>query len=202
MDSSNKYLSADERKAVTVEAVIELAGERNPSEITTAAIAERMGLTQGAIFRHFPNKDAIMQAVMQWTSDHLMLHIIRAGKEKDSPSVKLESIFAAHVSFIMKHPGIPRILFAELQHSKDTFTKKTVQNLIRKYSGYIQCLIEDGKSAGELDPDLDNDAVATLFIGMIQGLVVQSLISGDVTLIGRDAPKVYEIFQQGIGRKL
>ena len=59
-----KNLPADERRAVTVEAVIELAAEQNPNDITTAAIAQRMGLTQGALFRHFPNKDAILQAMM------------------------------------------------------------------------------------------------------------------------------------------
>src|SRR3972149_3626770 len=43
-----------------------MAAEQNPSEITTAAIAKRMKLTQGAIFRHFPSKDSIWQAVMEW----------------------------------------------------------------------------------------------------------------------------------------
>ena len=65
MESNIKHLPADERRAVTVEAVIALAAEQNPGEITTAAIAKRMGLTQGALFRHFPSKDAILQAVME-----------------------------------------------------------------------------------------------------------------------------------------
>ena len=54
-----KPLPAETRRAVTVEAVIELAAERDPGEITTAAIASHMKLTQGALFRHFPSKDAI-----------------------------------------------------------------------------------------------------------------------------------------------
>ena len=59
-----KNLPADERRAVTVGAVVALAATQNPSEITTSAIAQHMHLTQGALFRHFPNKDAILQAVM------------------------------------------------------------------------------------------------------------------------------------------
>ena len=70
MDTHPKHLPADERRAVTVESVVALAGSQNPSEITTAAIAKHMNLTQGALFRHFPNKEAIWQAVMggaaQW----------------------------------------------------------------------------------------------------------------------------------------
>ena len=54
-----KNLPADQRRAVTVEAVIELTAEQNPGDITTTAITQRMNLTQGALFRHFPSKDAI-----------------------------------------------------------------------------------------------------------------------------------------------
>ena len=54
MDTHPKHLPADERRAVTVESVVALAGSQNPSEITTAAIAKHMNLTQGALFRHFP----------------------------------------------------------------------------------------------------------------------------------------------------
>ncbi|HLT03383.1 MAG TPA: TetR family transcriptional regulator, partial [Pseudomonas sp.] len=58
MNSHSKHLPADERRTLTVEAVVQLAGASNPSEITTAAIAQHMGVTQGALFRHFPSKDA------------------------------------------------------------------------------------------------------------------------------------------------
>ncbi|HHH6468850.1 TPA: TetR/AcrR family transcriptional regulator, partial [Escherichia coli] len=51
MDTHPKHLPADERRAVTVESVVALAGSQNPSEITTAAIAKHMNLTQGALFR-------------------------------------------------------------------------------------------------------------------------------------------------------
>jgi AcrR family transcriptional regulator len=46
---------------VTVQTVIGLAAEQNPAEITTTVMAERMHMTQGALFRHFPTKDAICQ---------------------------------------------------------------------------------------------------------------------------------------------
>lgn len=84
MNHPGKRLAADDRRAVTVEAVVELAAEQNPSEITTAAIATRMHLTQGALFRHFPNKDAIWQAVMEWVADHLLTRIERAASGKTS----------------------------------------------------------------------------------------------------------------------
>jgi TetR/AcrR family transcriptional regulator len=51
-----------------------------------------------------------------------------------------------------------------------------VQTLIRQYRERLQLLLEQGKASGELDAQLDVDAAAVLFIGSIQGLVMQSLI--------------------------
>jgi len=202
MDSFKKNLPAEKRRTKTVEAVIELAGEQNPNQITTTAIAERMGLTQGALFRHFPNKEAILQAVIEWVAERLMARIEEAARDKSSPLGKLESMFMAHVDFIAEHPGIPRILFGELQRVEDTVPKRMVQTLINRYGNQLRRLLEQGKMSGELEPGLDTEAGAVLFIGTIQGLVMQSLLAGDVNGIRRQAPRVFKIFQQGIRRLL
>ena len=88
------------RRTATVEAVVELAAEQNPGDITTAAIAQRMGLTQGALFRHFPNKDAIVQAVVSWAAEQLMARVDRAADRVSSPLAALEAVFLAHVGFL------------------------------------------------------------------------------------------------------
>ncbi len=198
MNSRPKNLPADERRAVTVEAVIELAAEQNPNDITTAAIAKRMGLTQGALFRHFPTKDAILQAVMAWVAEHLLARIDAAASNMVSPIAALEAIFMTHIEFVAKHPGVPRMIFGELQHAGETAPKRMVQTLIHHYGERLNRLIEQGKTQGELDGALDTEAAATLFIGTIQGLVMQSLLAGDVANIQRDAPRVFAIYKRGI----
>lgn len=198
MSVSRKHLPAEERRMKTVETVVELSGEQNPSEITTAAIAKRMGLSQGALFRHFPNKDAILQSVMEWVAERLLSRIEKAAHAKSSPLAALESMFMAHVDFITEHPGIPRMLFGELQRVKETAAKRMAQTLIHRYKERLHCLFEQGKSCGDLDENLDSEAAATLFIGTIQGLVMQSLLAGDVSHMRRNAPKVFAIYKRGI----
>lgn len=199
MDTHPKHLPADERRAVTVEAVVKLAGSQNPSEITTAAIAKHMHLTQGALFRHFPNKDAIWQAVMEWVAERLLNRIDRAAQGIDSPLLAMESMFMSHVEFIVEHPGVPRMMFGELQRTESTPAKQMVQTLIHRYGERLHRLIEKGISGGELSPSLDKEAAATLFIGTIQGLVMQSLLAGDVKRMRHEAPRVFAIYRRGIG---
>jgi AcrR family transcriptional regulator len=199
MSGRPQYLTADERRAATVQAVVDLAAEQNPSDITTTAIAQRMGLTQGALFRHFPSKEAILQAVMSWVTERLLARVEKAAAGTASPVAALEAVFMTHIDFVTEHPGVPRIIFGELQRPGETPLKQMVQALIRRYGERLRRLLEAGKAQGELDTGLDADAAATLFIGTIQGLVMQSLLAGDVARIRRDAPVVFAIYRRGIG---
>ncbi|WP_324780208.1 TetR/AcrR family transcriptional regulator [Thiobacillus sedimenti] len=194
-----KHLPADERRAATVEAVVDLAAEQNPSEITTTAIAKRMGLTQGALFRHFPTKDAILQAVMSWVTERLLARVDKAARGVESPIAALEAIFMAHIDFVSEHPGVPRMLFGELQRPGDSLPKRMVQTLVHHYGERLRRLLEAGKTQGELYPDLDVDAAIVQFVGSIQGLVMQSLLAGDAKRLRQDAPGVFLIYRRGIG---
>jgi AcrR family transcriptional regulator len=198
--SRHKNLPAEERRNVTVEAVVELAGKNNPDSITTAAIAKHMHLTQGALFRHFPNKEAIWQAVMQWVAKHLMERIDKAAEGVDTPLDAMESMFLAHVNFVSEHPGAPRMLFGELQGAKSTPAKRLAREMMKQYATRLNRHIEAGKARGELAPELDSQAAATLFIGTIQGLVMQSLMSGDMKKMRADAPRVFAIYRRGIAK--
>jgi AcrR family transcriptional regulator len=198
MDTRSKHLPAQERKAATVEALVELAGEQNPAEISTTLIAQRMGVTQGALFKHFPTKEALLQAVLDWVAERLLSRIDKAVEKAPSSLAALEGMFMAHVEFVATHPGVPRMLFGELQSARDTAPKRVVKALIRRYGEKLHRVIEEGKAQGELDRRLDTDAAATLFIGTIQGLVMQSLLTGNVRQIRRDAPRAFAIYRRGI----
>ena len=198
MTEPRKNLPADERRAATVEAMVDLAAEQNPSDITTTAIAQRMGLTQGALFRHFPNKEAILQAVMTWVTQRLLARVDKAAEGMASPAAALEAVFLTHIDFVSEHPGIPRMLFGELQRSGETLPKRMVQTLVHHYGERLRRLLEAGKAQGEFVAGLDVDAAAVLFIGTIQGLVMQSLLVGDVPGIRRNAPGAFAIYRRGI----
>ena len=193
-----KPLPAETRRAVTVEAVIELAAERDPGEITTAAIASHMKLTQGALFRHFPSKDAIWEAVMEWVAERLLARVDRAAAQAASPVAALQAVFHTQVDFVTEHPGVPRMLFGELQRAEATPAKRLARTLLERYGERIRRLLEAGKAAGEVSAALDIEAAATLFVGTLQGLIMQSMLAGDLLSMRGDAPRVFAIYLAGI----
>ncbi|MFC3085857.1 TetR/AcrR family transcriptional regulator [Tabrizicola soli] len=198
MTSRAKHLPSDERRAEAVEAVVELAARSNPEEITTSAIAARMKLTQGALFRHYPTKDAIWQGVMEWVSDRLLARIDRlAGAEAD-PLAALQAMFLGHVDFIAEHPGVPRMMAGQLQNAGETPAKRMARTLVENYGNRLRRILAAARAEGVLHPTLDIEAAAALFLGMIQGLVMQHLIHGDSARMRADAARVWTIYRAGL----
>ncbi|MBV5317171.1 MAG: TetR/AcrR family transcriptional regulator [Desulfobulbaceae bacterium] len=198
MEISTKHLPADERRALTIEAVIELAGLQNPSKITTSAIAKQMNLTQGALFRHFSTKEALWQAVMEWVKDRLLARIDQAAHNIQSPLAAMEAIFMSHIEFVIEHPGVPRMLFGELQQAEPTPAKRVAHSLVQRYIERICACIEQGKAIKEISLDVDTRSAATFFLGTVQGLVMQSLLTGDIQRIRIEAPGVFILYRRGI----
>ena len=195
---ATKHLPAEERREATIKAVIDLSATQNPSEITTAAIAKHMKLTQGALFRHFSGKAAIWESVMDWVAKRLAARVELAAQRAISSLEALEAIFLAHIDFVISHPGVPRMMFGELQRAEDSSAKKMVRLFIRRYEQRLCALIEQGKKSGEFAGDVETAAVATLFVGAIQGLVIQSMLDGTPCLMREEAPRVFSIIRRGL----
>lgn len=198
MKNTHPYLSTEERRAGAVQAVVELAGEQNPAEITTAVIAEKMGLTQGALFRHFPTKEAIFESVLSWVSGQLMRRVDRAIQEGGSAREKLERVFLTHTDFVATCPGVPRMIFGQLQRPGRTLPKQIVEKMLTEYGAKLREILETGIRDGEFAQGLDVEAAATLFVGSLQGLVLQSLVVDEPGRIANLAPRVFDLYITGL----
>lgn len=198
MTSTPKYLPTEERRAMAVKAVLELAAVQNPSEITTTGIAAQMGLSQGGIFRHFSTKDEIWRAVMEWVAAELFSRVSRAAESAASPVSALEAMFMAHVAFAVEYPGVPRILFGELQKPGTTPAKRAVGSLLEGYGKLLALKLEQGKAAGEVDAAVPTPAAVSLFVGAIQGLIIQALLFDDAERLRHGAGETFALFRRAV----
>jgi len=202
--------STEVRQAGLVEAALRLAAQRSPADITTTDLAQAVGITQGAVFRHFASKEAIWLAALAWVSDVLMQRLHAAAgldaKPTDAPGsttppdalAALQAVFLAHVDFVVAHPGVPRVIFQELQQPQDTPLKASVRQLMQQYRALLMRLLIRAKEDNLIAPSADLTGASVIFIGSIQGLVMQSLISGDGSAMRQQAPAVFALVQRGL----
>lgn len=187
------------RQSEVIAVVLELAATRSPALITTTDIASAMGLTQGAVFKHFPNKDAIWLAVMAWTNSTLTAALEHAAAQSPDALISLHAVFLEHVRFVVEHPGVPRLIFSELQQADESPVKAEVRSLLTAYRQLLLRLLTQAESAGQLGKGVDKAAAAASFIGTIQGLVMQAMLAGSVDRMETEARRAFPLYLRAIG---
>jgi AcrR family transcriptional regulator len=200
-ETVRRRLSSEERQSEIIRVSIELAAEKGVDSVTTQDMAEAMNLTQGAIFRHFSTKDDIWVVVIVWVRERLMKVLDKAAADATDPLNAIERMFFAHIAFISKHPAIPRLLFSELLHKKNSKLRQLIEGIISGYEAKVAGLLEQAKSQSLVSADLDSQSAAVLYIGMIQGLVMQSSIFGGKRALQREAEKIFPLFLHGIRKR-
>ncbi len=192
-----RRLSTDERQREIVATVLSLVRERGPDAITTQAIADRIGITQGALFRHFPDKEAIWLAVFAWVRKSLATVLATALEKCASPLAKIQAAFLAHVAFIAANPGVPRVMFHELQYPGHSPVRAEVRRMISGYRQRLASLFAEARTAGELSGNLDTELAAALFIGAVQSLVIESALAGDESGMVQRAQRMFPLLLDG-----
>lgn len=153
-----------------------------------------MNLTQGALFRHFPSKEAIRLAVIEWIGVELMQRLKAARDAAPDPLHALQAMFSAHVAFILAFPGAPRCVFAELQDTRDSPVRKRVRGIMQVYRRMVAGVLDEARIAHQVRDDIDIQAAAALFLGGIQGVVIQSLLGGERPALEEQALAVLQLY--------
>ena len=188
------YQSTEQRQSETIEAVVHLCAEQDPSSLTTARIAKKVGVSQGALFKHFPNKSSLWESVAGWVARQLTERVFSVADQHESADKALEAMFLAHIGFIARHPGIPRLMLGELQKPGNQPAKRIIRQTLALYRQKVVALLHLGIKQKCISPAIDTEAAAVLYIGAIQGLVVQAMVGGDITSIEESAPRIFRLF--------
>ena len=142
--------TADQRKTEIVAATLKLAFEVGPEGITTERIARKVGISQPAVFRHFPKKEDIWTAVIGWIGERLAR---RWGEVLDGSAVPLDQLRAVvrtQLELIQRTPAIPAILFSRELHVKSRTLRGAVKTLMGRFHGLLREVLDNGVRAGTL----------------------------------------------------
>jgi AcrR family transcriptional regulator len=132
---------------------------------------------------------------------HEAAQISQGGRGLIRPLEALQHVFQAHVDFVVRFPGVPRLVFQELQHGQETALKSAVRSLMAQYRGLVESLLKLADQQGALAKGTQAPAAAVMLLGSVQGLVMQAMVSGNPLAIATQAPGIFAIFLRGITLK-
>lgn len=163
----------EERKSEIIQSTLALAAELGVKKVTTQAIADRVGVAQATIFRHFKTRDAIFSDSIEWLASKLFKTLSGCFTGDASADERLQLLIHKQLHFISKHKGLPRLLFSDRLHLESPVLKKAVQKIMNRYTTEVAKLIQQGMKSGHFRDDLDAEKTAYYIAALMQGLVMR-----------------------------
>lgn len=187
------------RQQQIIEAVANLIFKSGSEHLTVRRIAAEVGITEGAIYRHFKSKKSILSFLLIHIEEILLCDISteRAGLEPITLST-IEEIIGNHFSAIDLRKGFSFHVIAEIISLGDRELNKQASETIGKYISRLKELINDGVRDGAIRGDIDLDAAATLLFALIQGLVNIWALSDCSFKLTEKYKALWKIFREDI----
>ena len=191
--------SADERKAEVVTAALELADKLGPDRVTTETLAESVGLTHPGLFRHFPRKLNVWEAVAGYVGEQMERRWNRADRPGiTAPETRVRGLVLAQLRLIRAFPAIPAILFSrELQVENDKLRTAFVA-LMQRFHKRLSTNIAAAQQAGVFQEDFDPDDAAYLLIALVQGLAVRWSVSARRFNLVKEGERLLDLQLRGL----
>jgi AcrR family transcriptional regulator len=177
-----------ERKPLTprqeeiLDRTIELVRVGGLGGLTTRKIAERVGFTEAALFRHYPTKQALLLALMDRLEDLLVEPIARiAADGAGGAAERLERMVRHHTRVVRQFNSLPIILLAEASVSGDEALVGRMRAIFERYLSLLEKVVRAGQAHGEIVGAIQPDCIAMLLLGAPAGLAIRHRLLPDAT---------------------
>jgi AcrR family transcriptional regulator len=159
------------RRRQIISAARKLIVKYGSEHVTVRRMAKEIGVSEGAIYRHFKSKRDVLSFLVDDIENTLIADIDKNYATDVSALETLKRVISDHMSSIEQRKGVSFQVIAEIISLGDKRLNKKIYDVINRYIGRIRDILSEGVKAGAIRQDIDLDATATLFFGMTQGLV-------------------------------
>ncbi len=158
--------STDVRQEQIKKAVLDIIADEGLHNITTRNLAKRIGLTEGAIFRHFPTKRDIIKGIMDDVASDLIGSLRNIVLKPEKAEDKLFKYLCRNVKYLKENRGITILLFSESTHLGDKELKEKLNQILSEQKQFIIKIVKDGISEGVWDKNVSAEDVAIIYLGI------------------------------------
>jgi AcrR family transcriptional regulator len=192
-----KRQSTSLRRKQIIDALRKLIIEYGSENVTVRRIAQQIGVSQGAIYRHFRSKHEILDFLIDYIEENLIGDIEKNDTQAHT-LVILESILKNHISAIEQRKGVSFLVVAEIISLGDKRLNRKIYDVLNNYIDHIQNIITRGIQSKEIKTGIDPRMAATTFFGIIQGLVSLWALSNYTFTLEEKYPGLWIFFRQSI----
>lgn len=173
----SKVQNSARREQIVRAAFNILAAGEGINALTIGAIARETGVSTADIYRHFKNKDEIIEETVTKVHLELMKNLTYLYDSDPSPLISLKRFYLLHLDFLETRKGIARLAFSGGILKAGSASQRKIDYLLDTYSAGLVNVIEKGKKIGNIRKAVDSKSSAMVMIGMVQAITLKWLVS-------------------------
>ena len=191
--------TGDERRREILETMLAMAGEEGADRVTTRALAARVGVTEPALYRHFPAGTAAMwRALAGLVGERMQEAWRRALSGRETAPDQLRALIAAQLALMETTPALPPLLFTYALHRDNAALRAGIAEVAGRFHARLEQTIEEGRRHGHLRADIDPDTAAWLLISVVQGTAIRWWLNERSFGLEREGTRILETALNGL----
>ena len=148
--------------------------ETAPGErITTAALAEEVGVSEAALYRHFPSKARMFEGLIKFIEETLFLRISRILDDESSAETRCHNILTLLLNFSDKNPGMTRLLTGDALAGETERLRARIAQLLNRVESQLKQVLREAQIRENLKPGVSPTALANLLLATCEGRLAQ-----------------------------
>jgi len=190
-------------KAATRERILQAAlqvfAEKGYHRAAVDDIVRASGTSKGAVYHHFPNKEALFLALIDELSACLATAVTTAIQTSQGAVSKVEAALQAGLQTFAQHRELARILLLEPVSLGQAFETKRAE-VHGRFAALIQVYLDQAVAEGSIAP-LDTRVATLAWLGAVNEVVIQSIQGDEPALLTRAVPTLTPMLLRSIGAK-
>lgn len=178
-----------------------MLSKKGPVKITTSLLAKECGITEAAIYRHFPSKKKIYSGLVDFCEESLFSLIANINQSQDEPLEKIKKILILLTSFSEKNPGLARILTREAFSVDESSLDIRIKQLFSKIELQIKQLLQEFEQKTKNKLLLTTTSSAILLLAIAEGLIQRFVRSGFDDKPSKRAPEQIQLIINSLSSK-
>ena len=166
------------RQLDIMQSLAKMLQAKGPVKVTTASLANECGITEAAIYRHFPSKRKIYEGLVDFCEQSLFDLIGDINSSKDEHLEKVSKIMILLVSFSEKNPGLARLLTREAFSIDEASLDDRIKQMFSKIELQIKQNLQKYEQQTKKKLALPSASSANLLLAFVEGVIQQFVRSG------------------------
>ena len=171
-------MTFSKRQQEIIEISIQLIADLGIQGFTIKNLSKRVGVTEGAIYRHFKSKTEILLSILKAFQKESTITLEKACTSQRPAMEEIANIFAHHFNYFAMKPAVTAVIFSESIFQNDNLLSKEVYKLLKMHEDALMCIINKGQLNGEIrNGAISKVQLVRMIIGSIRYTVTKWRLS-------------------------